>query len=99
MMETAEEFLINYLNNCIQATDIYGNIGWFYSKSKVRNNKIAEMLGEEKDLSIEDCKLLFYQDEKNKDFWVDYNEIWSIFQSKYSMKYQQTQALMKDVIE
>ena len=98
-METAEEFLLNYLNNCIQVVNKDGNIGWYYSENSARNNKIAEMLEEEKDLSIEDCRILFYQDEKYKGFWVDYEEIWSIFESKYSMNYLQIHAFVKDVLE
>ena len=51
-----------------------------------------------------DGKTLFelYQDRENKNklyFWVDYNSIWSIFETKYGMKYADIQAFIKNEVE
>ena len=44
-------------------------------------------------------EILFQQDVKNKYFYVRYNLIWSIFESKYGLNYAETQAFIKDRLE
>lgn len=39
------------------------------------------------------------QDLKTKKFWVDYTEIWSFFESFFSMKYDEIQSLIKVWLE
>ena len=39
------------------------------------------------------------QDQKNGVLWVKYNKIWLVFESRFSMEYEQTQALIKDMVE
>ena len=39
------------------------------------------------------------QDLKNADIWFNYDKIWSIFESKFGMKYNDIQSFMKDMIE
>ena len=48
---------------------------------------------------IKNDKILFQQEMKNKYFWVEYDFIWSIFESKYGLNYTETQAFIKDVLE
>jgi hypothetical protein len=36
----------------------------------------------------------YQYDSKNKDLWIDYDNIWSVFKSKYDMKYYDIQALI-----
>jgi hypothetical protein len=39
------------------------------------------------------------QDGKNRYFYVRYDEIWSVFETKYSMEYADIQAFIKNVVE
>ena len=39
------------------------------------------------------------KDEKNKNFWFDYDKIWSFFQSFFSMKYKEIQGVLKIWLE
>ena len=38
---------------------------------------------------------LFEQDSKNDRFWVNYYEIWSVFESEYHMNYEEIQSFIK----
>ena len=44
-------------------------------------------------------KVVMEQDKKNKNFWFDYREIWSFFESFFSMEYEEIQGLMKIWLE
>ena len=44
-------------------------------------------------------KIIFEYNEKNGDFWIDYDEIWEIFESKYGLNYQQIRTLIKGMLE
>ena len=44
-------------------------------------------------------KVLFEFDTKGKVLWVHYSKIWSVFESKYGLEYQQIRALVKKVVE
>ena len=39
------------------------------------------------------------QDLKNADIWINYDKIWSIFESKFEMKHDDIQFFMKDMVE
>ena len=39
------------------------------------------------------------QDKKNKDFWFDYDEIWSFFESFFPMEYEEMQGVLKIWLE
>jgi hypothetical protein len=39
-------------------------------------------------------KYSYYYDPKNKDLWIDYTNIWSVFESKYDMVYGDIQVLI-----
>ena len=95
-----EEFLLEYLNNCV-LSEKSGNIGWFYSKSHVRDNKINLILDLEifKSTDIKDMDMVFYQDSKNHYFKVRYDIIWQVFESKYNMNYQQIQEFIRGILE
>ena len=43
--------------------------------------------------------IFFQQDSKNETFWCDYYNIWSIFETEYSMNYQQIQRFIKNKME
>jgi hypothetical protein len=36
---------------------------------------------------------------KNGYLWVNYNRVWSIFESKFGMEYEQIQDLIKGIVE
>ena len=40
-------------------------------------------------------KVVMRQDKKTKRFWFDYDDIWSFFESVFSMEYQQIQDVMR----
>ena len=42
---------------------------------------------------------LFLQDKKNGWFYMNYTKIWSIFGSKYNLKYDDIQSITKDIVE
>jgi hypothetical protein len=46
-----------------------------------------------------DGKYLFNYNEKKQGFWVSYDLIWSVLESKNNWNYQQTQAFIKPVLE
>jgi hypothetical protein len=39
-------------------------------------------------------KYSYYYNSKNKNLWIDYNNIWSVFVSKYNMGYSDIEALI-----
>jgi len=39
------------------------------------------------------------QDLKNKKFWIDYNQIWSFFESFFGMEYTEIQSIMNIWLE
>jgi hypothetical protein len=39
-------------------------------------------------------KYSYYYDPKNKYLWIDYKNIWSVFESKYDMEYYDIQVLI-----
>ncbi len=43
--------------------------------------------------------ILFQQELKNRYFWVKYDLIWSVFESKYELNYAETQLFIKDILE
>ena len=46
-----------------------------------------------------DGKVVMEQDKEYKDFWVDYHEIWSFFESFFGMEYQQIQEVLRYWLE
>ena len=44
-------------------------------------------------------KVVMEQDRKFKDFWFDYDEIWTFFESVFSMEYKEIEGLMKIWLE
>ena len=48
---------------------------------------------------VKNKKNLAYQDKKNKDFWFDYDLIWSFLESMFSLKDEELQAITKDWLE
>jgi hypothetical protein len=39
-------------------------------------------------------KYSYHYDPETKDLWIDYKNIWSVFKSKYGMRYHDVQALI-----
>ena len=48
---------------------------------------------------VKNDNVLFEQDNKNSLLWCDYNEIWSVFKTRYGMNSQQIQAFIQDMLE
>ena len=46
-----------------------------------------------------DGQWIFYQDCKNEKFWTHYYRYWALFESKFSFKYQEIQAITKYLVE
>lgn len=44
-------------------------------------------------------KVVMEQDKKNKNFWFDYDEFWSFFNSFFSMEYKEWQGVMRTWLE
>jgi quinol monooxygenase YgiN len=40
-----------------------------------------------------------YQDSEKTHFYCDYNLIWSVFNNKYNLNHDETQAFIKDMVE
>ena len=60
--------------------------GYYYVKNK--NDQIVSYK-----------KKLAYQDDKNKEFWFDYDTIWSFLESMFSLKYKEVQSITKDWVD
>ena len=45
-----------------------------------------------------DGQWIFYQD-KNEKFWVNYYKYWSLFESKFSLNYEEIQAITRVLVE
>jgi len=45
---------------------------------------------------VKDGKKIAFQDKKNKEFWFDYDTIWSFLESMFSLKYKEVQSITKD---
>ena len=45
---------------------------------------------------VKDKKNLAFQDKKNKEFWFDYDLIWSFLESMFSLEYKEIQSITKD---
>ena len=45
---------------------------------------------------VKNEKTLAFQDKKNKEFWFDYDTIWSFLESMFSLKYKEVQSITKD---
>ena len=45
-----------------------------------------------------DDQWIFQQDLKNKHLWCYYNKVWGVFEKEFSLKYEQIQALHKEVV-
>ena len=99
---TPQQFLIEKWNSCIWMNheDHPGNIVMIYDKHFIRQKKLNSLFDEEEIVfnKTTDSKILFYQDYKNGYLDVSYNEIWSILESKYSLKYDDIQLLIKEVL-
>ena len=46
-----------------------------------------------------DGQWIFYQDCKNEKFWTNYYKYWSLFESKFHLKYDEIQAITKYLVE
>ena len=45
---------------------------------------------------VKDGKKIAFQDKKNKEFWFDYDTIWSFLESMFSLEYKEIQSITKD---
>jgi hypothetical protein len=62
----------------------------YISKSKQHNDIL---------IYKKDDDVLFNYNEKNGWFYIDFNKIWSVFQSKYHLNYNEIKILTKDIVE
>ena len=48
---------------------------------------------------VKNKKKLAYQDKKNKEFWFDYDTIWSFLESMFSLESEELQSITEDWLE
>jgi hypothetical protein len=48
---------------------------------------------------IANYRFVLEQDLKNADFWFDYDKIWSVFESKFGMNYNEIKSFMNGMVE
>lgn len=48
---------------------------------------------------MKDGKYFFEQDFKRNYLWCSYNNVWSIFESKYGLEYNEIQSFIRDMVE
>ena len=97
-----KELFLKYWNECYLATCIEypESIFHIHDIQVLRQKKLYRILGkgdfEISDKYYRDVKynIIFEQDYKSKEFWISYNKIWSVFQSKYGLNYNQ----IRDII-
>jgi hypothetical protein len=46
-----------------------------------------------------DDDVIFEYNQEDEDFWVDYYTIWSVFEFRFGMEYDETQELIKPMVE
>ena len=102
-MKPEEKFLIDNFNKCIPMThDDYPDILHVYDKKILRQRKLNRVLNENTEIKLNPSKdssiILFRQDYKNNYFWVNYDKIWSLLESKYGLNYKEIKELIKDTL-
>ena len=80
-----EEFFVGEFKQCKEV------------KSEEYPNSIFLKKGDDVLFEIEKFKKL--QESKNGNFWVKYGGIWSVFEKKYRLNYQQTQSFIEHQVE
>jgi hypothetical protein len=53
----------------------------------------AEIIGS---YYVKNGKRLVFHDKKNKDFWLDYDLIWSFLESMFSLEYKELQSITEE---
>ena len=48
---------------------------------------------------VDGVETVFEQDFKNNRFWVSYNHIWSVFETRFSMNYSEIQSFINNMVE
>ena len=102
-MKPEEKFLIDNFNKCIPMThDDYPDILHVYDKKILRQRKLNRVLNENTEIKLNPSKdssiILFRQDYKNNYFWVNYDKIWSLLESKYGLNSQEIKELIKGTL-
>ena len=64
-----------------------------YVKPKVDNKKYPNII-----FYFKDDKFYFEYDTKNGYFYCNYDKVWSVFETKYSMRYNEIQLFIKDMV-
>ena len=82
--EDKEKEMKNFLRENLNGTTIKLNDKYPQSVFYLKNDKVLFEL---------------YQDGKNREFYVRYDDIWSVFETKYSMEYADIQAFIKNAVE
>ena len=102
--EEAKKFFLEKLSNCYQITreNKFSNyVYWVYDPEKVKDKAftrsskfglVNSVLNDEKFIEIKD-HVIFWQDLKNEYFYVNYEKIWSVFESKLGLNYQEIKDL------
>ena len=83
--------------NCYHYINDDNNIFWCYDPVYIRKKKLDILLNKEVNIPpYDENKVIFHQDRKNKDFWCDYNNIWSFLYDNYSYNYKDVHSFIKD---
>jgi hypothetical protein len=89
---------------------LIGEFEWGYDVEKYHNSLFgfkgdvflfeiynSEALNQQK--IIANYRFGLEQDLKNHSFWFNYDKIWSVFESKFSMKYTEIKSFMNGMVE
>ena len=106
--EEAKDFFLEKLNGCYQVTrenKFPEIIYWVYDPIKVKDKDFRAFnrastfgffgsggLNDEDFKEIKD-QVIFWQDLKNEYFYISYKKIWSVFESKLGLNYQEIKKL------
>jgi len=102
--QESKEFFLEKLDNCYQVTrenKFPEWVYWVYDPEKVKDKAftrsskfglVNSVLNDEEFNEIKE-QVIFWQDLKNKYFYVDYDKIWSVFKSKLGLNYQEIKDL------
>lgn len=95
--EELKIWFCNKFNSCypVKHDDYPESVFWYYDESYMRKLKLCKINNQEITLPTKVSGVcLFEQDSKNKRFNCDYEEIWHIFEDKYSTNYFGVQSLI-----
>ena len=96
-----KETFFNLLFSCIKiTTDKYpDNIYYYYDKKLIRKQKLKSLLNKSSQLDLKNINknnILFEQNIKHKELWINYNNIWRKIETYNGTNYIQTKEMIEN---